>query len=212
MTTIVQYNRSAKLWELFQGNHAEALQRGGIVAYPAGKEGKRAAQLSALTHDAPEVAAEVDAFILAMRQRGFGASVDRAIRAGFIAAAGKVLHPRPMSDFGAFAGEVARVESTREPGENYAVTHNGTGYFCSCPDCNAGVKQRCLPLSSPDRPKFGAPFIPGFGYACKHAIAHCVAFRASVEPGDEADPFNGEPVPYSDAAGYDDEYFELRNG
>ena len=58
----VKYNRHERQWETWDASrdYEEAVIIGGLLVFPAGKEGKRAAMLSALTHDAPEVAAMVE--------------------------------------------------------------------------------------------------------------------------------------------------------
>ncbi len=63
---------------------------GKIIAFPAGKEGKLAAQMSALTHDCPGVAGFVDSLIQAFP--GNEALRGRAIRAGFLIRDGHIEH------------------------------------------------------------------------------------------------------------------------
>jgi hypothetical protein len=57
----LEYDRRGRVWLV---GHPT----GQIVSFPAGLEGKRAAMLSALTHDRPDVAAEVDALLQAWPQ------------------------------------------------------------------------------------------------------------------------------------------------
>ena len=210
MNIITQYNPKQKQWEIFPAHLTEdqARQAGQVIAFPAGKEGHRAAQLSALTAAAPAVAAQVDALIQAVTRRHFPQAIDRILRAGLLAAQGKVCYPRPFAASGSYLGEVARIESDREPGLFYAVTQsNGSnthgieiGLSCECADCANGVKLRVLCPGTAGRPASGAPFIPGFGYACKHTLAYYIAAHiAGFEWGEEPIPFMGQPVPLTDA-------------
>jgi len=201
--TKIEYNKSARLWEVWPGDYAAARLAGQVIAYPAGKDGQRAAQLSALTANAPAVAAETDALIQAVTARGFPQAIDRILKAGFLVARGAVRSPRALTAPGSFVAEVARVESGGEPGLFYAVVcSEGSashgceiGYSCECADCSNGVKLHVLPPGHPDRPATGAPYLPAFGYACKHALATYLAYRLQYDWQDEPIPFMGEPVP-----------------
>ncbi len=201
--TKIEYNQSARLWEVWPGDYAAARLAGQVIAYPAGKAGQRAAQLSALTANAPAVAAETDALIQAVTARGFPQAIDRILKAGFLVARGAVRSPRPLTGPYSFVGEAARVESDNEPGLFYAVVWSEgsashgceIGYSCECADCSNGVKLHVLPPGHPDRPATGAPYIPAFGYACKHALAACLAGKIAYDWPAEPIPFEGEPWP-----------------
>lgn len=146
----IEYSCSDQAWLV-------GLPSGQIITHPAGPAGKLAAQLSALTHDRPGIAAEVDALIQAWPNR---ADIHRRlIRAGFIIRDSEIYrHP----------GNFFRVQSQAEPQRFYAVglpQMPGGEAGCTCPDHVDGH----------------APHLPDLGpNTCKHILAAYIAER--VDP------------------------------
>lgn len=155
-----KYNPNARHWEFWPGEYENALLAGKVIAYPAGKPGKRAATLKALEHDAPEVAAEVHAIIA--NHQGL---IDRAIKAGQIVAGGGVemVHRNGY-----------KVKSQSKD-EKYWISGGFTstdGWKCDCIDWwnGNGARQYGWNVA------FAAPYVPGLGcVACKHILAVLIA-------------------------------------
>jgi hypothetical protein len=105
---------------------------GGVTAFPAGQDGKRAALLSALTRDAPGGAAWVDALIIQPHPAN-GPLIGRALEAGSLVrdnlVSAKVTPDRKIIR--------AQAESQSRQGVVYTVTHNII-WRCTCPDWRAG--------------------------------------------------------------------------
>ena len=180
--SVVKYNRSARTWETWDdsNDYEQALIVGCVVAFPAGIEGKRAALLTALRNDRPDVADEVEAII--NNHPTNGALIDRAIRAGQLVAAGHVKAPLPVTSPYSYLNEVARVESQSEAGQYYAVSQHPEALWCTCPDHENGFKRWVLHQDHPERPRHGAPPLPKVGFACKHILAWLICCAISEEP------------------------------
>jgi hypothetical protein len=163
--TSVQYDRSARHWLTWQDDYNQALVVGGVTAFPAGQDGKRAALLSALTQDAPVVAAWVDALIIQPHPAN-GPLIDRALQAGFLVrdnhVSAKVTPDRKVIR--------AQVESQSRQGVVYTVTRNII-WQCTCPDWRAGREHNRGTSALRGRPHHYAPHVSGIGTCCKHVIA-----------------------------------------
>ncbi len=148
--TTVKYDRRARQWQAINGRL--------LGHWPAGPEGHRAAHLAALRHDAPQVAAEVEAIItnaeaVAHLMYDAEAISRRAIRAGFLVRDGRVLPPVAFDQYGGCINEIARVQGSDEL--PYIISHDGDECHCDCPDYQLG----------------NAPLLPSGQAACKHILA-----------------------------------------
>jgi hypothetical protein len=147
----LEYDRRGRVWLV---GHPT----GQIVSFPAGLEGKRAAMLSALTHDRPDVAAEVDALLQAWPHNP--ALHSRLLKAGFILRDGQVVDRYPKNIFAVSSQTDSLIYSVYLPwaGDGADALLNAG---CQCEDHqNAHLHN-----------KPGAPWLPGLGWACKHMLA-----------------------------------------
>lgn len=180
----VEYNPHQRQWETWDASreYDKALVIGGVVSFPAGKEGKRAAMLAALRNDRPDVADEVEAIIANHPHNE--PLIDRAIKAGQLVAAGNVRAPLPVESPYSYLNERSRVESQTTPGEFYAVSEHPDALWCTCPDHENGFKRFVLHQDHPERPGHGAPPLEKIGFACKHILAWfiCAAMTEDCEP------------------------------
>lgn len=169
--SIVQYNQSTRQWQTWpeDQDYTTALIAGAVVAFPAGREGKRAAMLAALRNDRPDICDEVEAII--ENHPSEPAIIDRSIRAGQLVAGGHIRAPLPTTSPYSYLNEVARVASQTGNGEHYAISEHPRALWCTCQDHENGFRRWVLPQDHPERPKFGAPPMEGIGFACKHIIA-----------------------------------------
>lgn len=167
--TKVQYSRQARLWLTYPGeiSEIEAICTGKVEIFPAGVEGRRAALLSALTNDAPAVAAECEVLIRSVAAPGW---IDRVIRAGFIVKNGDVL----LAPFENYV--TVRSQNPKKRLSEYLVQRRVTGWMCQCGDWQNGREARFY-----DRPA-GAPTVRELGTMCKHAIAVLVAVKLGLVP------------------------------
>ena len=159
--TVVEYNRSARRWESRNGR---------VWAFPAGPAGKRQAELYALGHDVPPVAADIEALIARYADHEQAKAIaDRLVKAGFLLRDGHLTalevgrngHPKFI-----------RASVKSQSGEaRYIVQHNLT-WTCECEDWENGDALR---LGLPRRS--GAPFIQGRGVACKHILTVSLALN-----------------------------------
>ena len=163
--TSVRYDRSARHWLSWQDDYNQALVVGGVTAFPAGQDGKRAALLSALTQDAPVVAAWVDALIIQPHPAN-GPLIDRALEAGYLVRDNHV-SIEVTSDHKVIRAEV---ESQSHQGVVYAVTHNII-WRCTCPDWRTGREYNRGTSALHGRSHHYAPHVSGIGTCCKHVIA-----------------------------------------
>lgn len=158
--TLVQYNRSERLWEARNGR---------VWQFPSGPAGKRQAQLYALDHDLPQVADEVKSLIAQAQAHNphsteAEAIARRAIKAGFLIRNGQVLPPRAFDSDSSYLNEIGRVRSSTESWPDgsaveYAVTQPTAGeVWCECPDFREE-----------------APTLPSGQKACKHVLAVLMA-------------------------------------
>ena len=150
-----KYNRNARKWETWRGDYDNARVIGGVVAFPAGKDGKRGALLSALTADHPAIAAQVDALI----QREPTVK-SRAIKAGFIIGRDDI----ELLHYGHY-----RVQSESDATTKYIVAYydNGHTWSCQCADWHNGNQKHNYGMAN----KVFPPFINGIGVACKHVLS-----------------------------------------
>jgi hypothetical protein len=163
--TSIQYDQSARHWLTWQGDYDQALVIGGVTAFPAGQDGKRAALLLALTRDAPVVAAWVDALIIQPHPAN-GPLIDRALEAGFLVRDNHVC-VKITSDDKVIRAEV---KSQSHQGLVHTVTHNII-WQCTCPDWRAGREHNRGTSALHGRPHCHAPHVSGIGTCCKHVIA-----------------------------------------
>ncbi len=160
----LKYGRSTREWYV-------GLPDGRMLAFPAGQEGKLAAQMSALTHDEPEAAAQIDALMQA--EPGNLALHRRAIKAGFIIRDGLIIERLPFDQF--------HIRSQSSSEEIYLSSLAPNNCHCQCPDWQH---------THFDLPRAGdAPRIPGLGLACKHILAAWIV--AKIEPLAECPKCNG---------------------
>lgn len=145
----LEYDRSGREWLLGRPD-------GKILAFPAGQEGKLAAQMSALTHDMPDVAAWIDILIQKFPQNRNLHS--RLIRAGFI------LRDNPPT---LLHRQHYFIQSQSNPATKYVVWWSRETH-CGCSDWfyGNGVSRYDF---DPSRPH--APHLTGLGIACKHVLA-----------------------------------------
>lgn len=160
----LEYDRSGRTWLL---GHPD----GRIVSYPAGEEGKEAAQMSVLAHDVPDAAAWIDALLQAYPRNI--ALHRRAIKAGLIIRDGLILERLPRDYF--------RVKSQREE-KIYLVSLDTNNCHCQCPDWQ-------YTHFDLDR-KANAPRVPGLGLVCKHILAAWIV--AKLEPLAECPECRGQ--------------------
>lgn len=166
--TKTEYNNSTRQWLVFPAelSETEALTAGKIIIFPAGIEGKRAAQLSALTSNAPAVAAVCESLIHQVAAPGW---IDRVIRAGYIVAKGDVLLAPGRNYI------TVRSQNQHKSSTEYLVQRRvGLGWFCQCHDWQDGREARFYP-----RETF-APTIPGLGTMCKHCLAVLIAVKLGL--------------------------------
>ena len=179
--TKVEYNRSTRRWEIYPADQtrAEAVAAGHLADFPAGPEGKRAAQLAALQQDCPDVAFDVKQVLAQTAEHPEAEAIAcRAIEAGFLVRDGHVLPRREMEEPGSYVHEIARVRSQRDEDVLYAIcfTPERQGY-CECIDWHNGHQLDILAdyyrehPDDPQRPRNGAPKLPNGDYACKHILA-----------------------------------------
>ncbi len=186
--SFVMYNRSDRQWQVWsqEQEYSEALVIGGVISFPAGKEGKRAAMLAALRNDRSDIADEVEAIIANHPHNE--PLIDRAIKAGQLVVAGNVRAPLPLDAPHSYLGECCRVESQTTPGEFYAISECAREMWCTCPDHENGLKRQMLHQDHPERPKYGAPWLgPPIGLACKHIIAWLICCSLSENHPDLED-------------------------
>jgi hypothetical protein len=161
--TNVEYDRHTRHWRVWKGDYANAKIIGAIATFPAGNEGRRGAWLSALTNDAPEIAAEVEAIIENRPQL-----TDRAIKGGQLVAAGSVelLH---LNHY--------RLQSQSRPQLYYIVSmfQDPPDWHCQCEDWHNGHAKHVWKFER----KTYAPWIPGIGATCKHVLA-CIISQATI--------------------------------
>lgn len=149
MNTTIAYNRANRRYQ--------ALDPAGAVLaeFPAGPEGKRAAERWLLGQEYPAALDLADRLA-----HNFPALADRAVRAGLILAGGGVTHA---------AGRIL-VQSQGDPGQSYAVTLEPP--FCPCEDYAHGLADEL----------YGAPVVQG-APRCKHLLAAMMAEKlAEPEP------------------------------
>ena len=159
----VQYNRSACVWQVLNGK---------VTSFPAGKAGQRQAQLYALEHDRPDLAAELHALLQDItalaptRLLDVPGLTDRAIKAAYIIRDGKLLPAVPFSDPGGCMNEIARAQGSESL--PYIITYEDDACFCDCQDFLSG----------------DAPFLPTGQRACKHILAALMseALQSDAEP------------------------------
>lgn len=148
--TTIEYDRRARAWQVLNGN---------VTSFPAGPEGQRQAQLYALEHDWPGLAAELQAFRESIALASLEMPLDvasltcRVIKAAFLIRDGKVLPAVPFSEPGGCMNEIARVQGSDSL--PYIITYKEDFCFCDCPDFLSG----------------DAPFLPTGQRACKHILA-----------------------------------------
>lgn len=186
--TKAEYNQSTHQWLTYPAEltETEALTAGKVGVFPAGKEGKRAALLSALTANAPAVAAEVEHVINWATRMGQPDLIDRAIRAGFIIARGQLYEARPIGERGSYITEVARVQSSQDPAEFYAVTRSPSPgnlgrWGCECRDWRNGRARYVLSEDNPEQPATGAIYIKSLGVMCKHVLAVHISLKLNIK-------------------------------
>jgi hypothetical protein len=182
--TTVKYDRSLRAWQAVNGR---------VWSFP-GPDGQRQAQLYAIDHDRPDIAAEVQA-IMANNQAhpAYEGITRRAIKAGFIVRDGHVLPPRPLEAEGSYLHEVARVRSQSKTWPDgspveYAVCVSPEGQSCcECEDWHNGHTldiladyYRLFP-HDPHRPRSGAPKLANGDYGCKHILAVLMVAALTVE-------------------------------
>lgn len=164
MSSIIEYKKSAREWHVYDQDQPCDARIIGTEVFPPGAEGKRAAMLCALGNDAPEIAEWVESLIEGHPDNA--GLIDRAIRAGYLLAAGHVKWLRIVEGF--FEAEV--ISSQQET--RYRVWSNSGHIHCDCADWENGHAH-----------KFGrsqgshAPHIPGLGICCKHGLAVWLAVR-----------------------------------
>lgn len=148
--TVVKYDRHSRAWQVLNGK---------VTSFPAGSLGQRQAQLYALEHDCPEVAAELQAVLKNIALASLDMPLDvtgltcRAIKGAFLIRDGKVFPPVPFTEPGGCMNEIARVQGSDSL--PYIITYEGDVCFCDCPDFLLG----------------DAPFLPSGQRACKHILA-----------------------------------------
>lgn len=196
MSAIVQYNVSEKTWEVWPGeiDRETAILFGGLVAHPAGKQGKRLAQLEAIKHDNFALYALVMQQIKSTRQ--IDGTMDRIIKGALLLLAGHIEPPLKLNDPNSYANERARIRSQSDPAKRYAVSHSPITNtdFCECPDWANGrllwvAKKKPQVIPDADLPRFGAPMVYG-DFMCKHLWALFLRNRLegqkiTVEASDE---------------------------
>lgn len=178
----VAYNRSARQWEVWDGEYNDALIIGGVTAFPAGKAGWRAAMLSKLTAESSGVAAEVEVIIDYAERHGWPI-IDRAIRAGLIVTRGNVFEPRPIEE--GYVREIAVIQSQTQDKKQYAVADGERGMYCECIDWQRGqqliINREYFKKFPDEKPKNGAPTVPGIGPTCKHILAAIICQKLGLE-------------------------------
>lgn len=162
--TIVKFDRPSQKWHAINGAVAE---------FPKGNAGKKQAQLHALQHDLPHVAAEIKAIIKNNANHPHLEDIEkRIIKAGFIVRDKKIFSPRFISQRGYCNGEIARVQSQREENNQYAIIDDDSGFLsCECVDWHNGNLKELHPVGHPNRPRYGAPVLHSGQIACKHILA-----------------------------------------
>lgn len=125
----VKYNPHERVWETWDDSqpYEYALLIGGVVAFPAGIEGKRAALLAALRNTDPITYVFTMEAIKAHPTDG--SYIDRAIKAGYLVLNDKVrpvLNRRGRNQFIA-----AYVDSCSREGVEYVVRHQAD-FVCNC--------------------------------------------------------------------------------
>ena len=162
------YNHSQRQWIVANGD--QILD----ILPPKHKE---AAQLSALHHNNPALAVEVEAIIENNRFHPEAQGIERrAIKAGLMIQGGNVLAPRAWRDGRYHASEVAAVQSQYQVGIAYSIYFNGIGdepgyLACECEDHQNGLMRAYYPIGHPERPRYGAPTLFNQQIACKHILA-----------------------------------------
>lgn len=180
-----EYDAHARQWLAYPADVPleEAFLWNAVEIFPAGREGWRAATLSALTRDVPAVAAWVDALI-----QGHPTNVpfiDRLLRGALLVRAGAVL-ALEIGRNGNPDYIAARVRSAAT-GREYNVFKNGNFWSCECDDYDNG---RAWRMGYP-RQTF-APAVPGLGTCCKHVAA--VYLGSLVQAESQADAIESQAV------------------
>jgi len=169
----VEYDRSGHAWLL---GHPD----GNILSFPAGDEGRIAAQMSALAHDAPDVALWIETLILAHPLESVRR---RLVRAGFLIRDGHVEHLALSPLGGAYVS--ARVRSS-DGVRVYNVWRNLT-WQCDCQDWENGNAWRFG-----NKREHFAPVVRGLGVMCKHVWAVLIASELELaEAGAECPECSG---------------------
>ncbi|MCP4283908.1 MAG: hypothetical protein GY792_05590 [Gammaproteobacteria bacterium] len=187
--TVVEYNRSTRQWEARNGT---------VTSFPAGKEGKKNAQLHALQSDCDTIFNEVLAIVENTSNHPQAAGIEaRAIRAGFLVRDGHLLPPRGLDKPESYVGEVARVKSQSEPDTEYAIVITPEQRtYCDCRDwhnghmLDVGANYYRQHPDDPERPRSGAPKLTSGDYACKHILA--VLIVETLESKDAPQPHQPE--------------------
>lgn len=161
-----EYNRSQRQWIVANGTE--------IIDILPPKH-KEQALLSALRHNNPTLAAEVEAIIENNRIHPEAAAIERrAIKAGLLIQSGHVLAQRDWRDGRGHAAEIAAVVSQSGNGI-YSVYFSGIGepgyLACECEDHSNGLMREFYAIDNPNRPRFGAPVLFNGQVACKHILA-----------------------------------------
>jgi hypothetical protein len=139
-----------------------------VTTFPAGKDGKRQAMLTALAHDHPVLFGHVDD-IAEMHDRR-PELVDRLIKAAQLVAHGHV-----------YADGKVLSQSSKDV---YHVSFDGTpaAWHCTCEDFTNGIRRQA------GLAKWGG-VDTDYGLMCKHALASLLAYLTGIELTDEPIPF-----------------------
>lgn len=171
--TKTEYDRKHRQWlsypaglELEQAFLADAVE-----IFPAGKEGWRAATLSALTRDVPEVAAWVDALIQGHPNNP--PFIDRLLKGALLVRDGHVL-ALEVGRGGNPDFIFARVRSSQ--GEREYHVYHSLAWACECGDWDNGRAY----IAGYPRATW-APHVAGQGVMCKHVLAVYLANQVQAE-------------------------------
>ena len=167
MTTIAEIKANGKCaLEYGPGTREWCVGRpdGKILTFPAGQEGKLAAQMSALTHDIPAAAAQIDALL--QKHPNNKAIHNRLLRAGFI------LRDNPPELLHA---QHYRIQSQSNPLTKYITWFRNGESHCMCKDWRGGNQLHTYGWEV----KHPAPYLNGLGVACKHILAAYIHDRTA---------------------------------